>query len=90
MSFPGGQYLDSLAVTADGHVCVATLLDPPGIGMADPATGGIRNTFFPDPLTTNICFGGADMRDAWITLGSSGRLIKVRWDRPGLKLAYYA
>jgi gluconolactonase len=89
-SFPARQWLDSLALTADGHVCVGTLIDIPGIAMVDPATGSYTDTPFPDLLVTNICFGGADMRDAWVTLSTTGRLAKVRWDRPGLKLAHYA
>lgn len=35
---------------------------------------------------TNICFGGADMRTAFITLSGTGRLIAVDWPRPGLAL----
>ena len=89
-AFPGRQLLDSLAVTADGHVCVATVLDPAGIAIVDPETGAYQDIGFPDMLVTNICFGGTDMRDAWITLSSTGRLIKTRWDRPGLRLAHYA
>jgi len=30
------------------------------------------------------------MRDAWITCSSTGRLFKVRWPRPGLKLPFNA
>ena len=30
------------------------------------------------------------MRDAWITASGTGKLFKVRWPRPGLKLNYYA
>ena len=41
-----------------------------------------------DPYVTNIAFGGADMRDAWITLSGTGRLVRMRWDEPGLKLAF--
>lgn len=41
-----------------------------------------------DPITTNIAFAGEDMRTAYITLSSSGRLVKTRWPRPGLKLAF--
>ena len=41
-----------------------------------------------EPYVTNIAFGGEDMRDAWITLSTTGRLIKVRWDEPGLKLNF--
>ena len=89
-SFPARQWLDSLALTADGHVCVGTLLDIPGIAMVDPRTGSYTDHPFDDLLVTNICFGGADMQDAWITLSTTGRLAKVRWDRPGLKLPHYA
>ena len=39
---------------------------------------------------TNIAFGGPDMRDAYVTLSSSGKLVKLRWDEPGLKLAFNA
>jgi gluconolactonase len=39
---------------------------------------------------TNICFGGADMRDAWITASGTGKLYKCRWPRPGLKLNFNA
>lgn len=79
---------DSLAVEADGRICVGTL-----------QTGGItvcqgEDEFelhaSPDPMTTNICFGGPDMRDAWITLSASGKIGKTRWPRPGLELAYQA
>jgi gluconolactonase len=41
-----------------------------------------------DLLTTNICFGGADLRTAFITLSSTGRLVACEWERPGLRLAY--
>jgi gluconolactonase len=39
---------------------------------------------------TNICFGGADMRDAWITGSATGTLYKCRWPRPGLTLNFNA
>ncbi|HEY6923453.1 MAG TPA: hypothetical protein VI653_08290 [Steroidobacteraceae bacterium] len=41
-------------------------------------------------VTTNICFGGADMPDAWVTCSSTGRLFKCRWPRPGLRLPFNA
>ncbi|HEY8122089.1 MAG TPA: SMP-30/gluconolactonase/LRE family protein [Myxococcota bacterium] len=85
---PGYQLLDSLAVEASGRVCVATLVNG-GITAFDP-NGGTEHFAVPDPLTTNICFGGADLRDAWITASSTGRLYKCRWPRPGLKLAFNA
>lgn len=89
-STPGRQFLDSLAVTASGKVCVGSLMDNAGIVSLDPQTGEAVNYLFPDLLPTNICFGGADMRDAWITLSHSGKLIKTRWPEAGLKLAFSA
>lgn len=87
-SFPGRTLLDSLAVTADGHICVATVFEQHGIASVHPDTGEYTILDLPDILTTNICFGGDDMRDAWITLSATGRLIKTRWERPGLRLAH--
>jgi gluconolactonase len=87
VTLPAFQWFDSLAVEADGRVSVATLFNG-GITTIDPATGAFEHQAFPDPVTTNICFGGADMRDAWITCSSTGRLYRCRWPRPGLKLAF--
>jgi gluconolactonase len=85
-NLPGLQLFDSLAVEASGKVCVATLVNG-GITVIDPS-GSCEHVAFPDIMTTNICFGGADMQDAWVTCSSTGRLYRCRWPRPGLKLAY--
>ncbi len=84
----GYQLLDSLAVEACGKVCVATIING-GITAFDP-NGGTEHFPFPDLITTNICFGGPDMHDAWITCSSTGKLFKCRWPRPGLKLNFNA
>lgn len=85
-TLPGQQPLDSLAVEANGHVCAATIFNG-GITIFTP-DGAHDHVACPDILTTNICFGGTDMRDAYITLSGTGRLVKTRWPRPGLKLNY--
>jgi gluconolactonase len=82
----GYQLLDSLAVEAGGKVCVATLING-GITAFDE-DGTTEHFPFPDILCTNICFGGADMRDAWVTASGTGKLYKCRWPRPGLKLNF--
>ncbi|MFZ5728335.1 MAG: gluconolaconase [Phenylobacterium sp. RIFCSPHIGHO2_01_FULL_70_10] len=87
-NLPGYQLLDSLAVEAGGKVCVATIING-GITAFDPA-GGTEHFPFPDMIVTNICFGGEDMKDAWVTCSSTGRLYKARWPRPGLKLNFNA
>lgn len=87
-SAPGPVGFDSLAVTAAGNICVATLFQG-GITTVTPA-GETRHRAFDDTYVTNIAFGAADMQDAWITLSRKGLLIKVRWDEPGLRLHYNA
>lgn len=81
---PGYQMLDSLAIEADGRVCVATLVN--GGITAFSLDGSTEHYPFPDKLVTNICFGGDDMQTAWITASGTGKLLKVRWPRPGLRL----
>lgn len=88
-SLPPGTGLDSLAVLEDGRVAVGTIIGLSGIAVMDPVTESYQHHPFPDFATTNICFGGPDMRDAWVTLSTGGRLAKARWDSPGLKLANY-
>jgi gluconolactonase len=85
-TLPGLQLLDSLKVEAGGVVCVATLLNG-GITTFTP-DGTVEHFDIPDPFVSNICFGGADMRDAWITASGTGRLYKTRWPRPGLALNF--
>jgi len=85
-TLPGHQLLDSLAVEENCNVCSATLLNG-GITVFKP-DGAYEHVAFPDPLTTNICFGGADLRDAYVTLSGTGKLVKVRWPRAGLKLNF--
>lgn len=83
---PGYELFDSLAVEDNGTVCVATILEG-GITRMPPE-GGSELVRAPTDFITNICFGGEDMRDAWITASTTGRLYKARWPEPGLRLAY--
>ncbi|MEZ5265285.1 MAG: SMP-30/gluconolactonase/LRE family protein [Acidimicrobiales bacterium] len=83
----GWQWLDSLAVDADGNVCVATIRNG-GITVIAADGSGIEHVPTGDPVTTNICFGGTDLRTAYITGSYHGRLLRARWPRPGLPLAY--
>lgn len=86
---PGLQYFDSLAVDGDGWVCVATLLNG-GITCISPDGETVEHLELPDPLVTNICFGGEDHRTAYITLSGTGQLVSLPWSRPGLQLAFHA
>lgn len=79
-------FFDSLAVQANGDACVATIGDG-GITTITPA-GVSTHTPLPDMLVTNIAFGGGDMRDAYVTLSGTGKLARLRWPEPGLKLNF--
>jgi gluconolactonase len=83
----GRAFFDSLAVQANGDICIASIAQ--GITTMTPA-GACRQTPLPDRMTTNICFGGVDRRDAFITLSQTGRLVRMRWPEPGLKLNFSA
>jgi gluconolactonase len=83
----GNARFDSLAVMANGNICVATL-NTGYITEISPAGDIVRAEKMPDPYPTNICFGGPDMRTAYITLSASGRLGVIQWPEPGLKLNF--
>jgi gluconolactonase len=85
----GSARLDSLAVDSEGNVCVATLMvgsitavAPDGsIRAVIPVPGG-------DPMVTNVCFGGPDLRTAYITVSGTGKLMAHEWHCPGHPLAH--
>jgi gluconolactonase len=83
---PAFRLLDSLAVEKSGRICVGTMVEG-GITVFDPDDGGSEFLPLPDVGITNIAFGGADRRDAYITASTTGTLYRVRWPRPGLELA---
>ena len=83
----GYQRFDSLAVDSAGNVCVATLING-GITVFSPDGRGVRAHPDAGPMTTNICFGGPDLRTAYVTLSGTGKLVAFEWDRPGLRLNY--
>lgn len=91
IGMPGGGELDSLAVDAGGAVCAGTLVEP-GITVVSPDGSSVERRTLPpevaDGLVTNICFGGADLRTAYITASEHGRLLACPWDTPGLRLAF--
>ncbi|MBI4191838.1 MAG: SMP-30/gluconolactonase/LRE family protein [Betaproteobacteria bacterium] len=85
---PGYQRFDSLALESNGNVCVATFVTG-YITVMSPAGEVVRKIKMPDVFPTNICFGGPDLRTAYITLSGDGKLASMTWPEPGLKLNYY-
>jgi gluconolactonase len=79
------DHFDSLAVEADGTVVVAAIGH--GLCLVRP-DGAIEHVPMPDHMTTNVCFGGPDLRTAYVTLSAGGRLVSLDWPRSGLRLAH--
>ena len=84
---PDYHMFDSLAVDAAGNICVATLITG-GITIHSPDGANARLVPMPDVLTTNICFGGDDLKTAFITLSTTGKLISCDWETAGLALNF--
>ena len=85
---PAGRKLfDSLAMDAHGNVSVATI-QTAGISTFTPNGEELEFFSVDDPICTNICFGGDDMKTAYITLSGTGKLVRTEWPRPGLKLPF--
>ena len=83
---PMYQRFDSLAVEANGNVCIGTL-DRGVITVVDPHSNTAEFVPIPgDTHMTNLCFGGPDLRRAFITQSYAGRLVEMAWPRPGLPL----
>jgi len=74
-------------VDNEGNICVATLITG-GISVHAADASRVELIPMPDILTTNICFGGPDLRTAYITLSTTGRLVSVPWHCPGLPLNF--
>ena len=78
---------DSLAVEASGNIAVATLVMGV-ITVFAPDGRVVREVAMPDTHPTNLCFGGADMKTAYITLSGNGELAAMPWAEPGLRLNF--
>jgi gluconolactonase len=98
-ALPGQGTLDSMKVDEEGNVYVATML-PRGLsplyngGITIVSPAGEILQFLeiaigaPEPLPSNLCFGGPDRRTLYVTLGGTGRLVKIDMRVPGLKPAF--
>jgi gluconolactonase len=87
--FPGFRRLDSLAVTEAGNIVVAVLAAGE-IATVSPGGEILDMVKMPEPMPTNICFGGPDRRTAFITLSTTGKLVSMPWPEPGLALPFAA
>jgi gluconolactonase len=86
---PDMQLFDSLGIDGDGNVVVATLVTG-ALTVISPDGKVLDQVLTGDPMTTNVAFGGDDLRTAFVTCSGTGRLISLPWPRPGLKLNFSA
>jgi gluconolactonase len=86
----GFQRFDSLKVDAEGNICVATLVNGSVSVISPTGSGLIRQVPMPDMFCTKICFGGPDMKTAFMTLSGTGKLVAMDWPEAGLRLAHEA
>ncbi len=90
-SVPGVQMFDSLAVAADGSVCIGTLISGVVTRISADGREVTQHTLpgeLADPMVTNLCFGGPDRRTAYVTLSDTGRVVACTWPTPGLALEF--
>jgi gluconolactonase len=83
----GHQFFDSLAVDGAGHVCVATIV-PGAVSDIWPDGSRVDQYLLPDPIVTNVCFGGRALSTAFATLSLRGKLVAFEWPRPGAPLKH--
>lgn len=84
---PGYQRLDSLAIDARGNICIGTLITGQ-VTVVSPQGDIVKSVSMPDHYVTNICFGGPDLKTAYVTLSSTGQLVSFPWPEGGLKLHF--
>jgi gluconolactonase len=83
----GYTRFDSLAVAASGNICVAALHSACIVELTPDGARAIHHPV-PDISVTNICFGGPDMRTAYVTMSHEGKLGVMNWHEPGLRLNF--
>ena len=86
---PDSTQFDSLAIDSEGNICAATLTAN-GVTAISPSGEIVAEVRVPvkDPFVTNICFGGEELRTAYITSSGTGRVFVTEWHCPGLPTAY--
>jgi len=78
-TLPGFQMARQPCRGSERIICVATIWKA-GSRPSEP-NGNYEHFPAPDAVRRNIVFGGADMRDAWITCSSTGSSYQFRWPR---------
>jgi gluconolactonase len=78
--------LDGMRADVDGNLYVTRHGKGTVVKLA-PDGAVLAEIVLPGAKPSNICFGGADGRTAYVTEVEQGRLVQFRVDRPGLEWA---
>lgn len=80
---PDAQLLDSLKVTAAGNIVIAT--QHHGVfSVVSPAGDLVATIATPEEFPTNLCFDPRHPGTAYVTLSTTGRVMRAAWPEPGL------
>ncbi len=84
-TIPGDIHIDGLSMTASGAAVVATI----GRGLTSvKPDGSMQLTPLSETLVNDLCFGGSDRRDVYVTLPRLGAIGRLRWPEPGRALNF--
>ena len=66
------------------------LVSPPGLEAVLCSEVSARGFINPKPVTGGVGVrgGGPDLKTAYITLSSTGKVVSLPWARPGLRLNF--
>ena len=74
---PGFQLLDSLAVDSGGLRCGRNARERRPHDRLSPTARRSSTSRFRTPFVTNVCFGGDDLRTAYVTCSGTGTIVSL-------------
>ena len=84
------HYTFAVAKIFKGDPAIVATLTTGCITVVAPGGEVLRQVPVPDSHVTNICFGGPDLRTAYMTFAGLGQLASMPWPEPGLALNFDA
>lgn len=79
-------YPDGMAYDEAGNLLVCGYGSGTVYVFAPEGGKPIGSLGFEDPLITNLCFGGPDMRRIFVAHSGTGRVVATEWHTPGMVL----
>lgn len=86
-SLGGDRSFDSMRVDSAGNLILGTTIMG-GLTVISPDGKTIEHIPMPDPMTTNLAFGGSDLRTVYVCFSTRGEVVAMQWPRPGKRLQF--